>query len=145
MCPRYSPHAIALLLSISMGACRTRPNAMSQHSDCSHVEADVPQIDARVDTTAYAVTVRKGCALASWLTAFDSARGSFPDSLADLLRADATRHVNFPATEWRMDGWGRPFAYQRSGRGVTLHSAGPDGRDGDGDDVEFPVRASKGP
>jgi general secretion pathway protein G len=37
------------------------------------------------------------------------------------------------------DGWGRPFVYNQPGRhnthGVDIYSAGPNGQDGDGDDI----------
>jgi hypothetical protein len=145
MFPNSGFLVIAALLSVSLGACRARPQAVSQHPDCREVDAALPQIDARVDTAAYSVTVRKGCVLASWLTAFDSAQRFFPDSLADLLRADTAKQVKFVETEWKVDGWGRPFVYQKSGLGVTLRSVGPDGRSGSEDDVEFAVMAGKAP
>lgn len=146
----FSYRVSAILLSLATLACQRPAPPIAANPDCSAVMAQQEQqrtdpsvrpstydSHSQSDTAAHAVTAVKGCILIKWIHAFDSARGTPPDSLSDLFHAESLTAEDFPLVEWRADGWRRPFAYARDSSGIRVWSLGADGADGTGDEIRF--------
>lgn len=69
------------------------------------------------------------------LLEFRALESRLPDSLESVCRRDARLCELASFSDWKLDGWGRPFSYRRTDGHFELRSAGTDGVIGTGDDV----------
>ncbi|MFT5239362.1 MAG: general secretion pathway protein G [Candidatus Promineifilaceae bacterium] len=77
-------------------------------------------------------------ALSTAVDMYEVDTGRYPATLNNLISSDGAPNWNGPylkGTSLPVDGWGIPFAYQKSGDNYKIVSAGPDASMGGGDDI----------
>ena len=138
--------ALAVLLSLAVGACATRgakSASVSQPRCARYVVPPDPRgvvdTEATINPTDSERTERTLRILHDAILRYRQERGRFPDSLPLILElgppAELPVEVLRPQARWLVDAWGTRVAYSRDAREYRLASGGPDRVIGTVDDI----------